>query len=72
MENDVDGEELKRLEFIVYAMSQAIRASAEIEALAAANKAREQRGEALAYTEDDFMNVATKYGLNSEKILKLM
>ncbi len=46
-----------------YVMAQTAAAYARIEGMKAANAEREQRGHALAYSEDAFNEVANEFGL---------
>lgn len=54
-----------------YVMAQAACAIAEVEGMKAENMQRQQRGESMAYVEDDFAGIADKYGIHHNALITL-
>lgn len=54
-----------------YIYAQAVCALAEIEAMKALNTYREMRGETIAYDEEAFLSVPTKYRIHHNDIVSL-
>jgi hypothetical protein len=62
---------MDREQQIAYINSQIVCAMAEIEGMKANNKMREDRQEALAYGENDFIDIPAKYSLDHNSVIKL-
>jgi len=56
----------------VFLQSQCICATAEIEAMKAANEYRISRGEQIAYDEEAFLGIPEKYGLHHNSAIKTL
>ena len=54
-----------------YVFAQSVAAMAEIEGMKALNTERERNGYALAYSEEAFLAVPTKYGLHHNELIQL-
>lgn len=54
-----------------YIIAQAACAMAEIEGMKAENMQRQQRGESMAYVEDDFIGIPDKYGIHDNAVIGL-
>ena len=54
-----------------YIYSQTVAASAELEAMKAANWMREMKGETIAYDETAFRQVINHYGIHHNAVLSL-
>jgi len=54
-----------------YVMSQMICAQAKIEGMRAENTLREMRGEALAYSDEDFFAVIEEFGIHQNAVMKV-
>lgn len=52
-----------------YVNAQAASMLAELESMKAANQLREYRGEAQAWTEEDFYGLPDKYGLGCNTVM---
>ena len=52
-----------------YIHAQAVAASAELEAMKAANWMRKMQGHTIAYGEEDFLALIDKYGLHHNTVL---
>ena len=62
---------MNEIQKAAFVFSQSICAYGEIEAMVAANKEREHRGESMAYSEQDFMAVIDKYCISHNAVVNL-
>lgn len=62
---------MTRAEAIVYVQAQAVAAQIALAGMLAANAARERRGEAAAYPEQAFAQLADDYCISHNAVLSL-
>ena len=65
----MNGEDVKTLVNLTYAMGSLLQARIELEGMIAENRSREYMGEAPAYVEKHFEELRDKHGINQNSIV---